>query len=71
MLSELDQPHPCRRCGGTNFDQQPRLHSAKHFYELATWPVGRGWHGVADDATFLRINGINPEEGDYDFEDVG
>lgn len=44
-----DAPRPCTRCGGTNFDAQPKKHSINK-YELTD-----------ADRDFLRCQRIDPE----------
>lgn len=50
VLVEIDNPRPCARCGGVNFDAQPPRHHKLHM-ELTT-----------ADKNFLRANRIDPEE---------
>lgn len=47
-----DVPSPCSGCGATNFNTTPRLHSLPRGYEL-----------TEADATFLRCQRIDPEDG--------
>jgi hypothetical protein len=61
-LDELDAAKPCFRCGSTNFDRQPRLHSESKFYQLTKW-FARRWRGCDNDADFLRSQGIDPQDG--------
>lgn len=48
----LDVPVPCTQCGGTNYDRQPKVHALPRGYELTD-----------ADATFLRCQRIDPEDG--------
>lgn len=59
MLYSVEQPNPCRHCGGTNFDLQPKLHVNGRGYELVTW--FKNWRGICDDQAFLHTCGIDPE----------
>lgn len=61
-LNDGQPPNPCRGCGGTNFDFSPRRHAAGRFYALADWHRPDA-SGVMSDADFLRVQGIDPEDG--------
>jgi hypothetical protein len=54
MLHDVEQPAPCRVCGGINFDLQPKKHS-QYGYSL-----------TKEDRVFLLVQGIDPENPEDD-----
>lgn len=57
-LANSDLPNPCARCGGTNFDFQPKRHAAGGSALVAWFKPSLG---IASDHDFLRVQGIDPE----------
>lgn len=52
----------CHNCGHKSFSVQPMTHSNKaQFYALCDWV--RPTRAISSDQDFLRIQGIDPEEG--------